>query len=653
MVDIVLEVFRAVVLLGAVIFLWAVGRNRFETSADGWKLIVGGFVLLLFGSLLDITDNFESLNGYIVIGDTKAEAFLEKVVGFLGGFALLSIGLVRWMPRVQFLAREVSQRKQAEEELRKARDELEARVEERTAKLKTANEALQESEALFRAFVDNLPVEIFIRDADGRFVLVNRAWERAQDLSSEEAIGKTPRDIFPMDRADAFIAQDDVVLKTGQVLDREIEFQTRDKSLFLRTIKFPIPDVKGDTTAVGGIAVDITERKRAEAEIRQLNDELECRVAERTAALHESEARYRAVVEDQTELICRFLPDGTLVFVNEAYCRYHGKKRGDLVGQKFVPLMPEEDREGVEQLLASLGSERPVATHQHRVIPRDGGVRWQHWVNRAILDSQGNITEFQAVGHDVTELKQAEEALRQAQDELLRRERLATLGRLTATVSHELRNPLGTIRASISLLRGGLEKGATRAWGALDRVERSVIRCDRIIDELLDYTRIQDLELELTPIETWMSEVLDEQTIPSDIRLRQEFHLPGVIASFDRDRLRRAVINVLDNACQAMTGEVGAGMVETEPTLTVRTNQVNGRIEMIIEDSGPGIPPDLATKIFEPMFSTKSFGVGLGLPVANQIMEQHDGGIEIESEDGRGTKVCLWLPGSRYVQEDP
>jgi nitrogen-specific signal transduction histidine kinase len=74
---------------------------------------------------------------------------------------------------------------------------------------------------------------------------------------------------------------------------------------------------------------------------------------------------------------------------------------------------------------------------------------------------------------------------------------------------------------------------------------------------------------------------------------------------------------------------------------------------MIIEDSGPGIPPDLATKIFEPMFSTKSFGVGLGLPVANQIMEQHDGGIEIESEDGRGTKVCLWLPGSRYVQEDP
>jgi signal transduction histidine kinase len=146
---------------------------------------------------------------------------------------------------------------------------------------------------------------------------------------------------------------------------------------------------------------------------------------------------------------------------------------------------------------------------------------------------------------------------------------------------------------------------------------------------------------------------LDEQTIPSGIQLRQEFHLPGVMVPFDPDRLRRAVINVFDNACQAMTGEVDAGTVETEHTLTVRTNQANGRIEMIFEDTGPGIPPELSTKIFEPMFSTKSFGVGLGLPVVNQIMEQHDGGIEIESEDGRGTKVCLWLPGSQSVQENP
>lgn len=93
-----------------------------------------------------------------------------------------------------------------------------------------------------------------------------------------------------------------------------------------------------------------------------------------------------------------------------------------------------------------------------------------------------------------------------------------------------------------------------------------------------------------------------------------------------------------------MTGDVGARTMETEPTLFVRTRHAKGRVELIFEDTGPGIPPDLSTKIFEPMFSTKGFGVGLGLPVVSQIMEQHDGGIEIESEGGRGAKVCLWLP---------
>ena len=366
---------------------------------------------------------------------------------------------------------------------------------------------------------------------------------------------------------------------------------------------------------------------------------LEAEVVERgrsAEALAKSEERYRTVVEDQTELICRFLPSGELTFVNEAYCRYFDKTREELLDHRFTPLIPEEDREEVEAFFASLGSETPVGTHEHRIIAPNGEIRWQQWTNRTICDGQGNIVELQAVGRDITERRRLE-------GELLRQERLATLGQLTATVSHELRNPLGVIRTSAFILRNGLKEGMPRALRALERIERSVMRCDRIIDEMLDFTRMSDLEPEPTVLDDWLAGVIEEQPLPRGIILHQELQLPDLTVPFDRDRFRRAVINVFDNACQAMLG-TGAG--EAEPAkhaLTVRTRERDGRIEVVFEDQGPGIPPHVYERIFEPLYSTKGFGVGLGLPVVKQIMERHGGGIEIETEEGRGTSVCLWF----------
>ena len=145
---------------------------------------------------------------------------------------------------------------------------------------------------------------------------------------------------------------------------------------------------------------NITGRKRAEE------------------ALRESEGRYRAIVEDQTELICRFLPDGTLTFVNEAYCRYFDKKREALIGHSFMPLIPEEDQELVKKQFASLSLENPVVIYEHRVVTSGGEIRWQQWSDRAIFDEQGHFIEFQSVGRDITERVRAEETLQRAHDEL-------------------------------------------------------------------------------------------------------------------------------------------------------------------------------------------------------------------------------------------
>jgi PAS domain S-box-containing protein len=136
--------------------------------------------------------------------------------------------------------------------------------------------------------------------------------------------------------------------------------------------------------------------------------------------LRESEEKYRTIVEDQTELICRWQPDGTITFANEVYCRYFGKKCHELVGH-ILPHIIEEERERLKEHTARLNRENPVGMMEHRIVMPTGEIRWQHWTNRAILDGQGNVVEFQSVGRDITDRKQAEEALHKSREELKER----------------------------------------------------------------------------------------------------------------------------------------------------------------------------------------------------------------------------------------
>ncbi|MEG4836513.1 PAS domain S-box protein [Microcoleus sp. B9-D4] len=160
-----------------------------------------------------------------------------------------------------------------------------------------------------------------------------------------------------------------------------------------------------------------------QCELLEGNCELE-KVSDRQNAenaLQQSEARYQAIVEDQTELICRYLPDGKITFVNQAYCRYFGLQPIDLLGNSFMTLIPEPDRELFQQQYTSVSPDNPIFICEHRVILPSGEIRWQQWIDRAIFDESGQIVEYQAAGRDVTDRKQAEIALQQLNAELERR----------------------------------------------------------------------------------------------------------------------------------------------------------------------------------------------------------------------------------------
>jgi PAS domain S-box-containing protein len=303
---------------------------------------------------------------------------------------------------------------------------------------------------------------------------------------------------------------------------------------------------------------------------------------------------------------------------------------------------------------ADLAARRPFHDFQFQRQGDDGAIHHIRISGRPVFGADGRFAGYRGTARNVTDEVEAEielerrvgertAELHDMQEELLRKERLATLGQLTATVSHELRNPLGVIRNTMFTITEAAQSSGLKLDRALGRIERSIGRCDTIITDLLDYTRIRRLQREKFPLDSWLAEVLDEQQIPQRIALVREFGAGDPVVSVDADRLRRVIINLVDNAAQAIEGD-REGANPAPPCITVRTHIAGERVEIEIADSGPGIPPEIFKRIFEPLFSTKGFGVGLGLPTVKQIMEHHGGSIEMSSEPGRGTRALIWLP---------
>jgi signal transduction histidine kinase len=241
-------------------------------------------------------------------------------------------------------------------------------------------------------------------------------------------------------------------------------------------------------------------------------------------------------------------------------------------------------------------------------------------------------------------VKERTEELHDAHEELVRKERLATLGQLTATVSHELRNPLAAMRPALYTIEKNSNKDDESMQQSIQRINRGITRCDNIIDELLDFARITDLDFQLVAIDIWLGELLDDQKILKKITVERSFNLSDQKVRIDPERLRRAVINIIENSCQSMLDEEQQLQKNRNSCLTIKTQKNKQRIEIIITDTGTGITDEVLSKIFEPLFSTKAFGVGLGMPTVKQIMEQHDGGIEVDTKVGSGTTMTLWLP---------
>jgi PAS domain S-box-containing protein len=388
-----------------------------------------------------------------------------------------------------------------------------------------------------------------------------------------------------------------------------------------------------------------------QALLAQANDSLQKEIAERRRlekALRESEERYHNIVKMQSEMICRYLPDTTLTFVNDAYCRYFGKKREELIGIKFLSLIPEEYREAANRHVHSLIENPRIERHEHPVLTPDGTRGWQQWVDSVVIDEHGNVKELQAVGWDITERKQAEEALHQAREQLARVARASSMGELTASIAHEVNQPLTAI------INNG---NACLRWLAADSPNLNEIR-EAVSDIIKDGNRASDVitrirmllkKKSLEPVALDPNKVINEvialvhnECERHKVRLRIELEsdLPEVLG--DRVELQQVILNLIINAIEAMDSLAADKVLEISSQ-----KQSSGDVLIAVSDNGQGFDPQVANLLFESFFTTKSHGLGIGLSISRSIIDAHGGRLWAVTNSDKGATFSFTLPPNR------
>ena len=373
-------------------------------------------------------------------------------------------------------------------------------------------------------------------------------------------------------------------------------------------------------------------------------------------ALAASAADYQALVDSTPAAIVRYTADGTLTFVNETLCKVLGRGRGALVGQSVLAYIPDMPRaEAVADLPVTQAPSGPAAGASGVIRKPDGSCRWYRWTARRLTTAAG-ATEFQAVGIDLTERRQAEADRSTLERKMQDAQRLEALGVLAGGVAHDFNNLLAGVLGHAELAVAELPNGHP-ARTHLATVLNGVAQAGGLTRQLLAYSgkgRFMLRSLGLNELIGQTSELL-KVTLPKKVHLALDLDskLPAVTG--DDGQLRQVLMNLIINAGEAIGDRAGTVTVTTAVhelmmdavSGGVYSPSAPGRfIELIVADTGCGMDDATRAKLFDPFFTTKFAGRGLGLSAVLGIIKGHGGGVRVDSRVGHGTRFTILLPAA-------
>lgn len=523
---------------------------------------------------------------------------------------------------------DITQRKRAQESLREARDGLEVRVQDRTKELIAANEqlhsearerkrvelALRESEERYRTLFETSPDAVMLVDMNNKIIFAN---QRAVSMHGY----RNPKSLAGVDISSLIASKDservrEAILSTverGALREIEYLILKKDGSQFPAELNVSV--VRSDNDRPTGYLMDvrdITERKWAEESLRS------------------AYAYNRSLIEASLDPLVTITMEGKIGDVNRATEVVTGYSREELIGTDFHGYFsdPEKAQTGYQKVFDT----GTVRDYNLEIRNKDGSLIPVLYNSSVFRDETGNVKGVFAAARDITERNRFETQLVQA-------EKHAVIGRMVGSITHEINNPLQTIKNCLYLLQQDVTPGSplqeplematsetlrlTNLVGHLRELYRPKVGINKQSNEILDI--LEEVHSLLIP--HLNSAKVHWQPLPG----LQRFYINCV-----RDQILEVFLNISMNAIEAMQGNGG--------TLFVDMVKSEDRVGVIIKDTGPGIPEDIAQHIFEPFMTTKASGLGLGLSISYGIVQRHGGQITLENQPGQGASFIIWLP---------
>ncbi len=499
-----------------------------------------------------------------------------------------------------------------------------------------AQDQIRRQRSFLRKVIDSNPNFIYVKDREGRIVLANGPLAENYGLTVEDLTGKTAFELVPDARIAEAMRRDDMEILSGrqEKLQREEQYVDQlGNRRWAYTVKLPLRDQDGAVEQLIGVSTDITLLKKVEEELASTKARLEHLISCSPAVIYSCEPGGNYAVTFMSRNV-------------EAQLGYSAR---DFLGNPdlWVENIHPEDAADVQEGLTRL-FEAGHHTWEYRFRHKDGTYRWMHDRSRVVHDSEGRPIEIVGYWTDITRERQLEE-------ELFRAQKLESVGILAAGIAHDFNNILTGISGNIGLakIRHGLEPGA---FELLDEAEKAVLRARQLTQQLLTFSRGG------TPITKTISLaglLRDAATFAlRGSNVRCDFFVPEDCwpVKADEGQISQVVNNLIINAQQAMpeggvvTLRADNVMAGAELGIPVQPGRY---VHITVGDHGTGISPEHLQRVFDPYFSTKAKGRGLGLAVTYSIIQKHGGHISVASELGIGTTFHIYLPASveRRIEE--
>ncbi len=328
--------------------------------------------------------------------------------------------------------------------------------------------------------------------------------------------------------------------------------------------------------------------------------------------------------------------NGLILEANLTSAELLALERCDLIKRKFSHFITQDSQDVFYLHCKQVLQTKRKQTCELRLKRKDSSEFYAELLSISCQDPEGNFSQFRIAVTDITDRKRAEEALRQAQEQLIRKEKLAVLGQLAAAVAHELRQPLAVMSNAVYYLKTILPDPNETTKEYLEMISSEIRDSEKIVSDLLDVARTKPAEREQIAVCDMVAQALEKKPPPEVVKVTTEIaaDLPTVFV--DSQQMGQVLINLITNAFQAMP-EGG--------TITFNAQAEKDKVHLFITDTGCGISEQSMEKLFEPLFTTKARGIGLGLSVSKSLVEVNEGSIKVESEEGKGSTFTIILPG--------